>query len=535
MSAMKRRNQCRIKNIALIVTFLTAIMGCDMKPRGQAEISIEVLKDKIAGGWAGKMIGVAYGGPTEFQYNGVINEDEITWDPESIRNSIYEDDLYVQMSFMMTMDEYGIDAPLEKFAESYAEAGYMLFHANRKGRKNFWDGIMPPLSGHPDYNLHADDIDFQIEADFIGFMNPGMPQSSNRICDRIGHIMNYGDGVYGGMFVAALYTAAYFENDVESIVNEALKAIPARSKYAMCIQDVIDGYRRNPEDWRATWYELQSKWGHDDVCGALDEFNIDAKINGAYIVMGLLYGGGDFERTMEISTRCGQDSDCNPSNASGVLGIILGYDKIPDKWKGNIKDIADMNFIHTSYSFNSVVERTLEYAQELIVSNGGSISNGICQIKMQRPIAPKLEQSFSNVSAGYRTTVQDPGGWDWEGQWTDIIHEQWGTSEMQKVSQQKGSSMTLTFEGTGAVIMGRWDRDGGKADVYVDGEFAREIDNYYWMDETGAGFHWLNGAHLFHVLNLSPGEHSIRVVINGKKNEKSLGTKLRVARAIIYQ
>jgi hypothetical protein len=83
--------------------------------------------------------------------------------------------------------------------------------------------------------------------------------------------------------------------------------------------------------------------------------------------------------------------------------------------------------------------------------------------------------------------------------------------------------------------MGRWDRDGGKADVYVDGEFAREIDNYYWMDETGAGFHWLNGAHLFHVLNLSPGEHSIRVVINGKKNEKSLGTKLRVARAIIYQ
>ena len=30
-------------------------------------IKPEVLKDKIAGGWAGKMIGVTYGAPTEFR------------------------------------------------------------------------------------------------------------------------------------------------------------------------------------------------------------------------------------------------------------------------------------------------------------------------------------------------------------------------------------------------------------------------------------------------------------------------------------
>lgn len=526
-----------MKNKLSIITLLSVFLfyNCQSQRQEYGTISIDELSNKIAGGWAGKMIGVAYGGPTEFQFNGVINEEEITWDPKSILNSIYEDDLYVQMSFMMTMDEYGIDAPLEKFAESFADAGYMLFHANRKARKNFWDGIMPPLSGHPDYNLHADDIDFQIEADFIGFMNPGMPQSSNRICDRIGHIMNYGDGVYGGMFVSALYTVAYFENDIETIVHTALEAIPAESKYAMCIQDVIDGHDRNPEDWRATWYELQFKWGHDDICGALDDFNIDAKINGAYIVMGLLYGDGDFGKTIEISTRCGQDSDCNPSNAAGVLGIILGYDKIPEKWKGNIKEIADMNFIHTSYSFNSVVARTLEFAQELIVLNSGSIVDGIYRIKIQKPIAPNLEQSFQNLSVSYRTTAQDSEGWDWEGQWMDIKHEQWGSSEIQRVSQEIGSSVTLTFEGTGAVIMGHWDRDGGKANVYVDGEFVREIDNYYWVNAAGAGFQWLNGVHLFHILNLPTGKHEIKLSINGDKNEKSIGTKMYISRAIVYQ
>ena len=52
------------------------------------------------------------------------------------------------------------------------------------------DSIFPPQSGHPDYNLHADDIDFQIEADYIGFMCPGMPQTANKMADKIGHIMN---------------------------------------------------------------------------------------------------------------------------------------------------------------------------------------------------------------------------------------------------------------------------------------------------------------------------------------------------------
>jgi hypothetical protein len=194
----------RLKYLSIIYLIAVFLFGsCQSQKQRYRTISIDELKDKIAGGWAGKMIGVSYGGPTEFRYNGVINEDPINWNPESLRRSMGEDDLYVQMSFMMTMDKYGMDAPVEKFGEAFANAGYMLFHANRKARKNIWDGIKPPLSGHPDYNLHADDIDFQIEADYIGLMSPGMPQTSNEICDKIGHIMNYGDGVYGGMFVSA--------------------------------------------------------------------------------------------------------------------------------------------------------------------------------------------------------------------------------------------------------------------------------------------------------------------------------------------
>jgi len=520
----------KLSLLFLLVNFLI-FMSCG-QPKFKT-ISETDLRNKIAGGWAGKMIGVSYGGPTEFGYNSVINEDEIKWDPASLKRSIGEDDLYVQMSFMMTMDEYGIDAPAEKFAHSFANAGYRLFHANRKARKNIWEGIMPPLSGNPQYSLHADDIDFQIEADYIGFMSPGMPQTANAICDKIGHIMNYGDGVYGGMFVSALYVAAYFENDIPKIVNTALESLPAESQYSQIIQDVIAGYNRNPDDWRKTWHEIQDKWGEDDICGGLDPFNIDAKINGAYIIMGLLYGGGDFEKTVEISTRCGQDSDCNPSNASGVIGILIGYDKIPQKWTQYIEEIADSTFIYTDYSFNKAVDRTLFFAKELIVKNRGKVENGVCQIKLQPPVPAKFEQSFPNMKAKYRVTI-DEKGWTWKGAWKEISYGQWGGKEKQRVAAKKGSEVVFSFNGTGAVIMGHWDKDGGRADVYVDGQFVRQIDNYYLVDNMGAGFNWLNGAHLFHVINLEPGDHTIAIRLNGKKNEKSTGTKIQIARAIVY-
>jgi hypothetical protein len=134
----------------------------------------------------------------------------------------------------------------------------------------------------------------------------------------------------------------------------------------------------------------------------------------------------------------------------------------------------------------------------------------------------------------YRTSIEDKTGWQWKGGWQKVTHRQWGRSEQEMIADKKNAEMTFSFNGSGAVIMGRWDKDGGKADVYVDGKFIREIDNYYRVMNRGAGFDWLNGAHLFHIINLEPGDHTIRIVVNGKKNEKSEGTKIRIARAIVY-
>ena len=90
-----------------------------------------------------------------------------------LANTIHQDDLYVEMTFAEVMDRVGLDATTEQYGEMFRDSKYSLWHANAGARRNLNRGIKAPMSGHPDYNVHANDIDFQIESDFIGLMMPG--------------------------------------------------------------------------------------------------------------------------------------------------------------------------------------------------------------------------------------------------------------------------------------------------------------------------------------------------------------------------
>ncbi|MEO6963900.1 MAG: ADP-ribosylglycohydrolase family protein, partial [Puia sp.] len=158
-------------------------------------ISKEKLKDKIKGGWAGQTIGVTFGGPYEFQYTGTFIQDyqPLLWYDGYIKNAMLNnpglyDDLYMDLSFVHVFDLYGLHAPVDSFANAFAHADYMLWHANQAARYNILNGIKAPASGNWRNNPHADDIDYQIESDYAGLMSPGMPNTASAISDKIGHI-----------------------------------------------------------------------------------------------------------------------------------------------------------------------------------------------------------------------------------------------------------------------------------------------------------------------------------------------------------
>ena len=369
----------------------------------QVTISKAKLMDKIKGGWAGQTIGCTYGGPTEFKYPGTMIQDYIPIDwPDGFIKWYYEnqpglyDDVYMDLTFVDVFDRLGLDAPVDSFAMAFATAGYSLWHANQAARYNILQGIMPPASGHWLNNPHADDIDYQIEADFAGLMSPGMPNTASEISDKIGHIMNYGDGWYGGVYVGAMYALAFISDNIEFVVTEALKTIPEQSVFYQCMSDVLKCHKEYPDDWKRAWFECEKKWSSDIGCpgGVFVPFNIDAVINSAYIIIGLLYGNGDFYKTIDISTRCGQDSDCNPASSGGILGAIIGYDKIPGYWMKNLKEVEDMNFAYTNISLNKTYQMGFNQALQLIERGGGKVEGDQITIVCQQPKPVRYEKAF---------------------------------------------------------------------------------------------------------------------------------------------
>jgi hypothetical protein len=373
---------------------------------------METYLDKVKAGWVGQMVGVGWGAPTEFKYCGeIIPEEEMPkYKPEMV-NQFYQDDIYVEMTFLRTLEKHGFDVSIKQAGIDFANSKYMLWHANKAGRDNLRNGIAPPNSGHPKYNSHADDIDYQIEADYSGLIAPGMPNLVIELGNKFGRLMNYGDGVYGGQFVGAMYAEAFFETDIMEIIQAGLAAIPAESQYAECVSDVIQWYRENPADWQKTWRRIEEKYNDNpeyrkfSCTGAESDFNIDAKINGAYIVMGLLYGKGNIEKTIKISTRCGQDSDCNPSNAAGILFTTIGFEKLPDKYKAELK--KDTRFSHTDYDFAGLIDVCKKLAVAGLRKNGGEVITREGQKVFRIPQrSPKPNQPVQSWSPAHPADVE---------------------------------------------------------------------------------------------------------------------------------
>jgi hypothetical protein len=336
--------------------------------------------DKMKGGWIGQMAGVGWGAPTEFKFKGsVIPTNRVPeWKPGMI-NQFGQDDIYVEMTFLRTLADYGFDVSIRQAGIDFANSRYRLWHANKFGRENLRKGIAPPDSGHPHYNKHCDDIDYQIEADFSGLIAPGMPNVPIQLGEKFGRLMNYGDGVYGGQFVGGMYAEAFFEQDVVKIVEAGLRCIPAHSQYGEMVRDVLKWSNENGDDWQHTWKLVEEKYHQDPkythgLCskpGGNNVFGIDAKLNGAYILIGLLHGKGDIEQTVVIAMRCGQDSDCNPSNAAGILCTALGYSKLPARFTSALNPKS--KFSHTPYDFPTLLQVCTRLTRQAIERSGGRI------------------------------------------------------------------------------------------------------------------------------------------------------------------
>ena len=390
-----------VSRSVIVVALLACLAG--LLPARAAEarrLPVREYRDKMKGGWIGQIAGVSWGAPTEFKWRDqIIPADKMpSWKPGMINDAFGQDDLYVEMTFLRSLEQYGLGVSLRQAGIDFANSGYPLWCANNAGRINLRRGIAPPDSSHPRFNRCPNDIDYQIEADYSGLIAPGLPQAAIDLGEKFGRLMNYGDGLYAGQFVGAMYAEAFFENDPVKITEQALRAIPAGCQYAEMVRDLVAWFKADPNDWEATWQKCQAKYRQNPDYQKASNGGIDCKINGAYVLMGLLYGQRDLDRTIVISCRSGMDSDCNPSSSAGVLFATLGFSKLPARFNTGLDERRE--FSHTAYNFPRLLDVCEKLTRQILAQYGGRVETDargeeIFVIPAQTPKPSALELSWA--------------------------------------------------------------------------------------------------------------------------------------------
>lgn len=188
-------------------------------------------------------------------------------------------------------------------------------------------GVVPPETGSAERNPDgAWTMDAQLETELFGLINPRNPTRARAQAEFFARVTNTGPAVEASAFYAHLYSLAFEESDVATLIEQARAGEPPDSLVGSMVDAVVGWHAASPDDWRATRANIRDAYDDDPEWWA-------SRVNFATTIMALLYGDGDLERTIDIAALAGWDADNNMTTAAGLIGIIVGFDGLPDAFQ----------------------------------------------------------------------------------------------------------------------------------------------------------------------------------------------------------
>ncbi len=303
-------------------------------------LSLKEYRDSVLGCWMGKSIGGTLGAPMEWkrQVNNVT-----FYTQETDGNPLPNDDLDLQLIWLTALEEKGIDIDAVTLGEYwlYFITPHWAEYGNAK--INMKSGLYPPLSGIEN-NPYKDSCGAFIRSEIWACIAPGCPETAVKYaCEDAKVDHGNGEGVYAEIFCAALESAAFLVKDVTKLIDIGLSYIPSDCGIAQVIRLVIEAHRAGTpylevrdeifNKYRAQYMSYAGISQEDRDKGFADgPVGWDAPANIGFIVIGLLYGEGDFEKSLCFTVNCGEDTDCTAATIGSIYGIIHGFGAIPQKW-----------------------------------------------------------------------------------------------------------------------------------------------------------------------------------------------------------
>ncbi len=304
-------------------------------------LSYKQLHDKILGCFNGKNAGGVLGAPFELLPRGVNNVS--FYIQENIDNNPPpNDDLDLQLVWLYCAEKYGARLNSHHLAECWNTFITPDWAEYGAAKRNLATGFLPPLSGAVDNNYRNSNGAW-IRTEIWACLAPAHPDVAVRYAIEDAIVDHSEEGVYATAFCAALESAAFAESDVTRLMEIALTYIPEDSACRDAIE-IAKGAFYEGVDWQTCRHRVLEKYtpsfgvGHTRLGVLNDDFvghervGFDAPAHMGFIALSLLYGEGDFEKTICLATNCGEDTDCTAGTVGAVFGIIHGNKSMPEKW-----------------------------------------------------------------------------------------------------------------------------------------------------------------------------------------------------------
>jgi hypothetical protein len=504
-----------------------------IKSNDQIKINRTEYKNKIKGFWLGSCIANWTGLPTENRrtgfpfftdldfgngkFNYVLDENPWGADDDTDIEYIYQHAIEKFNNYKLTGEE---------ISSAWQEHIGLpkLWVSNLAALGQMQNGAVPPATSLPENNPMWDMIDAQLTTEIFGVLAPGRPD----VALEIGHLPIRTTAFLHSEWASEFYIIMYSltasvdktlppKEQIIWLAEQARKRIPEWSYIADMYDFVKAAYEANmdKEDWEKTRDEVAYRYRYKVTAGYNYKYSWDSGINFAASMVSLLYGEGDYKKTIRIGSLCGWDSDNPTATWGGLIGLLYGYDGLQNHF--NKKDFSESyNIARTRYNmpipldnFTDMAARGISIIDKIVVSSMKG------EIKDDYWIIPAMNSEIESVPVQETVvpwvTIEDNDtSWIYEGFKTQ--DKNWNASGGHLTFGYENCKAEITFSGSALQYYAYRSPKGGIVNITLDGVSygAFNLENH----SSKHGQHYVK---IFEKMDLDPGTHVL--IIEGDQNE----------------
>lgn len=323
----------------------------------------DTLRDRIHGAWLGRVIGCLLGKPVEgirtnelhpllkASGNYPMHRYILSSDPteemyssfkfklqgrcfaDTVDGMPVDDDTNYVVLAQKILDRYGRDFTARDVAKAWLkyQPKDAYCTAERVTYCNLVKGYQPPDTALYK-NPYREWVGAQIRGDYFGYINPGDPKTAADMAFRDASISHVKNGIYGELFIAAMIAVSAVTDDLTEILRGGLAEIPATSRLYEAINELLTDYEHGvtSEEAFAKIHQRFDEHNGHDWCHTIS--------NAMIVAASLLYGAGDFGKSICLAVETGFDTDCNGATVGSILGMRGGLSAIGEEWSAPVRD-----------------------------------------------------------------------------------------------------------------------------------------------------------------------------------------------------